>query len=314
MCGNTCARRLVNDGHDMASSRFIPIMRCLAENGAQSSARLAQRLKLSPSAVRRALSVLRGTYGAVEYHQPTWQLTFSPQWLCVETLSAALPECKVVVVEETPGTNMLAKTGAGKSVFFAEHQTQGRGRYGRRWLAVPGGAVMLSLRLPAPASLSGLSLAVGTALCQSLSPGLRLKWPNDLLNARGEKVGGILIETAGDDVIVGAGINLIMTARLREHVARPMSAIDIPRMTCAVSAVQTLYRAVEVFTRGGLSSFLPDAMEAHYYRAGSEMEFRHADGIARGRFAGFAEDGALLMECGGVRRFVSGEIAHVVGG
>ena len=313
MYGSICARQSANDGHDMASSHFIPIMRYLAENGAQSSSRISRELDIPISGVRRGLSALRNTYGAAEYHHRAWKLTFKPEWLNEETLSSALPECKVRVVEETPGTNMLAKSAGRESIFFAEHQTQGRGRYGRRWLAVPGGAVMLSLRLRSPSSLSGLSLAIGTALCQSLPRGLRLKWPNDLLNSEGEKVGGILIETSNEDVIIGTGINLMMTTCLREHVARPVSAIDMPRMECAILSAQTLRRAVSVFAREGLSSFLPDAIKAHYYRAGAEMSFRHADGVSRGRFAGFGEDGALLMECGGVRRFINGEITHVVG-
>ncbi|MCK7493397.1 MAG: hypothetical protein MZW92_19855 [Comamonadaceae bacterium] len=78
-----------------------------------------------------------------------------------------------------------------------------------------GQSLTFSLALPlAPADWSGLSLAVGVSLADSLHPQVRLKWPNDLwLDQR--KLGGILVETAshGDGqlqrtVVIGVGINI----------------------------------------------------------------------------------------------------------
>ncbi|KAK6027496.1 Beta-ketoacyl synthase protein [Ostertagia ostertagi] len=63
--------------------------------------------------------------------------------------------------------------------------------------------------------LSGLSLAVGCAVADTLDPGgerIRLKWPNDLF-LDGAKLGGILIETTPlpreqRGVVIGIGLNL----------------------------------------------------------------------------------------------------------
>ena len=72
-------------------------------------------------------------------------------------------------------------------------------------------SLMMSLGLPlAPADWSGLSLAVGVSVAESLQPELPavgndqaarigLKWPNDLWlggSAGDRKLGGILVETA----------------------------------------------------------------------------------------------------------------------
>ena len=62
-----------------------------------------------------------------------------------------------------------------------------------------------------PQDWSGLSLAVGLAVAQSLHPQIGLKWPNDLwLHER--KLGGILIETAHYAglryAVIGIGINI----------------------------------------------------------------------------------------------------------
>ena len=118
-------------------------------------------------------------------------------------------------------------------LLVAEHQTRGRGRQGKEWLASPGASLTFSLALPmAPADWSGLSLAVGLAVAETFdpqSPGgtprLGIKWPNDLLlmapaatggavaATLGRKLGGILIETVqvGEHrmAVVGIGLNLL---------------------------------------------------------------------------------------------------------
>ncbi len=110
----------------------------------------------------------------------------------------------------------------------ADEQTAGRGRSGRRWIAPPGAALLLSLgfrpawlepgevwRLPAVASLAMADAAEAVA---ALEPGtVRLKWPNDLVVEAVpgglRKLAGVLGETDGlgsDDprVVVGIGINV----------------------------------------------------------------------------------------------------------
>ena len=99
---------------------------------------------------------------------------------------------------------------------MAQEQTQGRGRQGRAWHALPGSSLTFSLGLSlAPQDWSGLSLAVGVALADALDPArdqasgsetaaprILLKWPNDLwlrdgqAAGGGRKLGGVLIETA----------------------------------------------------------------------------------------------------------------------
>ena len=101
----------------------------------------------------------------------------------------------------------------------AEQQSAGRGRLGRNWESQRGASLTFSLGMGlAPSDWSGLSLAVGSSVANSLDPmpaegaaRIRLKWPNDLwLDER--KLGGILIETASQAaqryVIIGIGINI----------------------------------------------------------------------------------------------------------
>ena len=143
-----------------------------------------------------------------------------------EAVVADLPGFTVEILPEIDSTNtdLMRRARAGRLepvLLVAEQQTAGRGRLGRQWFSGHGASagatssLTFSLGLPlAPADWSGLSLAVGVSIVQSLHPDLRLKWPNDVwLHDR--KLAGILIETAnlGDApgaryAVVGVGINI----------------------------------------------------------------------------------------------------------
>jgi BirA family biotin operon repressor/biotin-[acetyl-CoA-carboxylase] ligase len=131
-----------------------------------------------------------------------------------------LPGCTVEVMAQVDSTNseLMRRARAGRLepvLLVAEHQSAGRGRLGRGWSSSGGDSLTFSLGLPLnPVDWSGLSLAVGVSLAESLDPRIRLKWPNDLwLDDR--KLAGVLIETAaaGESrqqryAVVGVGINL----------------------------------------------------------------------------------------------------------
>ena len=163
-----------------------------------------------------------------------------------EAIAPVLPGFTVEVLPTVDSTNteLMRRARAGQcepTLLVAEQQTAGRGRLGRVWQSgvglssagppqaarASGGSaareaasvgampsLMMSLGLPlAPKDWSGLSLAVGVSVAESLQPVLPplgagqparvgLKWPNDLWLGGGSgaggdrKLGGILVETA----------------------------------------------------------------------------------------------------------------------
>lgn len=134
-----------------------------------------------------------------------------------EQLSPALPGFTVEVLAEIDSSNteLMRRARAGRTeptLLVAERQTAGRGRLGRPWHSAVGDSLTFSLGLPlAPLDWSGLSLAVGLSLAESLHPAIGLKWPNDLW-VQGRKLGGILIEAATSgghsQVVIGVGLNI----------------------------------------------------------------------------------------------------------
>jgi BirA family transcriptional regulator, biotin operon repressor / biotin---[acetyl-CoA-carboxylase] ligase len=84
----------------------------------------------------------------------------------------------------------LAAAGAPHGTLVtAAQQTAGRGRQGRRWVAPPGRALLISLVLRRWPRL--LPLAAGVAVADECGPDASIKWPNDVL-VGGGKVAGIL--------------------------------------------------------------------------------------------------------------------------
>jgi BirA family transcriptional regulator, biotin operon repressor / biotin---[acetyl-CoA-carboxylase] ligase len=117
----------------------------------------------------------------------------------------------------------LARAGAphGTLVTAAE-QTAGRGRQGRRWSAPAGSSLLMSLLLRAaePEGLPALlPLAAAVAVCDVAGPEARIKWPNDIVVPRGErlaKLAGILVEGRPQQGWAVLGIGLNVAVRLAE--------------------------------------------------------------------------------------------------
>ena len=138
-----------------------------------------------------------------------------------------LPALTVEVLKEVDSTNseLMRRARAGQTdpvLLVAESQTAGRGRLGRQWHAQAGDALTFSLGLMLhPADWSGLSLAVGLSVVESLDPqgalALGLKWPNDVWvphhPKQWAKLAGILIGTAITQLedrycVIGVGVNI----------------------------------------------------------------------------------------------------------
>src|SRR5437879_9247223 len=111
---------------------------------------------------------------------------------------------QVVRLGTVTSTQDIARDLPIGSVVVADHQTAGRGRLSHQWETRAGTALLVSFVVePNPL----LSLAAGVAAAEACGPGVRLKWPNDLL-LDGRKVGGILGEASPSKAICGIGINL----------------------------------------------------------------------------------------------------------
>jgi len=155
---------------------------------------------------------------AVVPHLPGFTVEVLPQ--VDSTNSELMRRCRAASLAALANSASGSPEPPEAILLVAEHQTAGRGRLGRQWQSQAGASLTFSLGLPLqPANWSGLSLAVGVSLAESLEPAngkpptLQLKWPNDLWLGQ-RKLGGILVETAswGDQryVVIGVGLNVTL--------------------------------------------------------------------------------------------------------
>jgi BirA family biotin operon repressor/biotin-[acetyl-CoA-carboxylase] ligase len=240
-------------------------------------------------------------------------------------------------------------------VAVADEQSAGRGREMRTWTAPPGAALLMSLgfrpRWLPPEHVWRLAAVVSVAMAETAEAvagladdTIRLKWPNDLVEASGEwlagaspspsesssqsrvpirKLAGVLGETTGlgtDDprAIVGIGINVDwerdsfppgiasgMTS-LRDLAGRPVNREEL----LDVFLGEVLGRIVDL--RRGL--FDAEPWQRRQLTNGALVRLDPADGrsevvTARGVDP---ETGGLVIEAGGIERTVmSGEIHHL---
>ncbi|RZL61240.1 MAG: biotin--[acetyl-CoA-carboxylase] ligase [Variovorax sp.] len=249
----------------------------------------------------------------------------------VATLAPVAPGLAVELVEEIDSTNteLMRRARAGRTdpvLLVAERQTAGRGRLGRPWQSAQQGeapaSLTFSLGLPlAPRDWSGLSLAVGVAVAESLDPTgahrIGLKWPNDIW-VDDRKLVGILIETALPHagapgaqryVVIGVGINI--GARDADGMRTPPAWLQQwhPEATSASTLAllaAPLVRSVRAFEAEGFAPFA-ERFAARDVLRGREVQL--SDGMA-GVCEGVAWSGELQVRtAAGLQTITSDEVS-----
>jgi biotin-(acetyl-CoA carboxylase) ligase len=92
---------------------------------------------------------------------------------------------------------------------LSSKQTNGRGRGGSDWISDEGGLFAtwsLDAELLDRFSPGLVQTSIGAIVSRVL--GANMKWPNDIVNENGVKIGGVLVESANNSTIrVGVGAN-----------------------------------------------------------------------------------------------------------
>lgn len=266
-----------------------------------------------------------------------FRLVGSPDVLHADDLIARLPEKRIVgrdirVFQETTSTNdiveKLARDGVKEGVVvFAESQTQGRGRLGRRWVSPAGKGLWFSVLLRPklrPQEATQLTVAAATALARAIQRQTNLvpdiKWPNDLL-LRGRKVAGILTELSAEmdrvnHVILGIGLDVNLVAEDFPPDVRKIatslkieSEAAVDRAALAAAILQELDRDYARVCDGGFAE-LADQWESRCTTLGRNVSVLIGDRQVRGRAEALDDDGTLLVrtEHGRIERIIGGDV------
>jgi BirA family biotin operon repressor/biotin-[acetyl-CoA-carboxylase] ligase len=314
----------------MAPEQLLPFIECLRRAGSLTSAQLAAEAGASLAALhgaRRGLARLGLRYAPVRdtwcWPAPAPPLDTAALAALALSAQAQLLGLEVHYAPLVGSTNDLAWARARArgcaQLVVAEGQWAGRGRRGRQWRSPLGAGLYVSIALPLPAGgeAAGLSLAVGVVLVESLTalgvPGLALKWPNDVVHARG-KVGGILLELqhhGGERwLILGMGLNIHPLPEAGDQ-ALALRALGLRRNREALleAFVPALLAEAQQFFAAGLTPGLRDRYRALDAYRGAVVRAETQGQRWEGRYVGIDDAGLIVVETAqGMERLGHGEV------
>jgi BirA family biotin operon repressor/biotin-[acetyl-CoA-carboxylase] ligase len=303
-----------------------------------SGAQLAEQLGISRAAVWARIEELRSLDYEIEAGPHLgYRLVSAPDALHADDLLSRLGKTNVIgrdirVFEQTTSTNDVIEKLARDSVkegavVFAESQTSGRGRLGRKWISPERKGLWFSILLRPdlrPQETTQLTVASATALRRAiqsktgLSP--EIKWPNDILIG-GKKVAGILTELSAEldrvkHVILGIGVDVNLgVGEFPPELRRLATSLKIEsgRTISRPELASAILRELDFdYARicAGEFTAVADEWEAHCATIGRDVIIQIGGRKIRGRAESLDDDGALLVrtEHGHLERITGGDV------
>lgn len=192
-----------------------------------SGERISDMLGISRAAIWKSVRLLRQEgYIISSKTNRGYRLEALPDVLDPMRIKAMMKNTRAEILyfQSVDSTNDLMKKLAiegleENAVIIADHQTKGRGRYGRYFVSPKGKGIYMSILLrPENAEdISGLTCMTAVAVCRAVEGFSKeepeIKWTNDVLLG-GRKISGILTELSAEGesgeirhVVIGIGVN-----------------------------------------------------------------------------------------------------------
>lgn len=310
------------------------ILRLLAIGGPVFPEDIQRKLGIEQALLQKHVSAL-AALGYEISHTPHvgYRLISIPDRLHADAIHAFLPPDSLVgsdihVFQETNSTSdiveRLARDGAREgTVVFAEAQTKGRGRLGRKWFSPNREGLLCSILLrpqlhPTQAVQFTIAGAVAVARAVHAETGLQpqIKWPNDVLLA-GKKFSGILTELHAEldrisYLVIGIGVDvntLAFPPELQEIATslRLESGRMITRVKLAAKILAELDACYDDIRSGGFER-ISDQWEQWCTTLGKSLRIDTGGSIIEGVAEALDADGSLLV------RSAHGRLERAIGG
>lgn len=209
----------------------------------------------------------------------------------------------------------------------ASEQTNGRGRYGNRWVSTADENLLSTFAFLAPTEIDPngnipqvLALSVSTVLTSfGITP--QLKWPNDILVNK-MKIGGILATTSKNDdskksaFIASIGLNVGMEKSTLLQIGQPATSIYVESgEKKSVSMVadllaETFFNDINLFLTNGFAPFLDRFRDLMIAQKDERVRFHVHGKTLEGFFQEITNIGSLKIAIDGneIAEFTCGEL------
>ncbi len=325
----------------LLSDSLKQLLNILADGEFHSGTELAQQVAISRSAIWKQLQALEDlgvdliavTGKGYRLQQPLQLLNQQAVISQLAPLTQTLVnQLQIHDVIDSTNRHLLeqARQGAASgTVCVAEHQTAGRGRRGRQWVSPFGHNLYLSILWHyqnGPASIAGLSLALGVAVVRALKQlgveEVGLKWPNDIY-CQQRKLAGILVEVSGESsgpchAVIGLGLNFYLSPQQAETIEQAW--IDIAsvlgenahqhRNHLLALLLNQLMPVIAEFESKGLSHFV-DEWRSYDCLKGQAASLYIGENRFDGTIVGIDDNGLIQLADtqGQIRTYASGEVS-----
>ena len=215
-------------------------------------------------------------------------------------------------LKEIDSTNNYCKTSNVKNGEWvtSEHQSNGRGRGSNKWDSLGKGNIFFSakvqIELDKIPSLSLVSLFIGSATLRTIRnfavqpEEFSLKWPNDVFRMN-KKIAGILLEanTKNEivELIIGIGINLVST-RDKENenygILYETEFDNTQKEKILHNLIENLNISMQKIYFENIKGELT-WIESNSFLKDKMIQARANQILTNGKFAGYTEDGFLLL-------------------
>lgn len=166
------------------------------------------------------------------------------------------------------------------AIIITEHQTDGFGRFNRKWISPFGKNIYCTLIEIVDldiSKLNGLSLVMAISIAKILNRlnlDAKIKWPNDIY-INNKKIGGVLINISAEmndraKLFIGFGLNVNM--RNNQDITKNWTSIKLEsnrhanRTNLLIQIINTIREDLITFAKEGFSFFKEDYENLNYLK------------------------------------------------
>jgi len=229
-----------------------------------------------------------------------------------------------IILKSCTSTQDIAKKNISQlddlSYVVADEQTEGRGRFNRKWFSPDKKGLYISIIIhpelspeyyPLHSFLAGMAVS---DYLQTLGLNPNLKWPNDIM-IDGKKICGILCDQYESKIIIGIGLNLSFSQNDQEKIPKPFCCLSdfLEKLPEKEIIIDHLLSKIRVLKKDSqiTEKIIPYFLK-HGYKIGKKIQFRHYNKTEELFIRGIDKHGFLLAENNQnkIIQITSGEIIY----
>ena len=222
-----------------------------------------------------------------------------------------------------PSTNNEAKKHLDKNgqhgyVIITKNQTNGRGRRNNKWFSIPNKSLTFSIiinkhKIKNNQLLSIIpAIAITNAIKKVSNIQCAIKWPNDII-LNNKKIGGILIETKFDYIVIGIGLNVNEKHNeLNTQIEKSSSSLknnnseEIKLELLLATILNELEKSFEAEEK-----HLVNQWTKYCNHINQNIQFHEKNKLISGLFTGINQNGQAIININNHTEFVSSGIIEI---